>query len=329
MHVDHIQETMCSLNLCAFFKNRKRLSGNRSGGLCVVFEKNLTNYISHVNSSCKLVQWIRINRELLGTDKDIMLGNTYIPPEGSTYCSLTPYQDLQQELLKFSDCYFCIAGDLNSRTKNLRDYVLPSDFEQDQLDFDTEVNISLKSTKMLKDLNIRLERQSTDTVNANTYGTSLIDFCRTNNMFICNGRIGPNFDGNATHDKGSVIDYVVACPEILARVGHFYVQQETIFSDSHFIISWSIQCPDQGNRDIIESNNRIKIKKTHRNMWSNSKAPEFSDHLDIDTLNSIRGGLNNPETPIDHIINKMQTLFEQAANSTLGPECEYEIDNRI
>ena len=65
-------------------------------------------------------------------------------------------------------------------------------------------------------------------------------------------------------------------------------------------------------------------------MWSSAKAPEFSEHIDVDILDSIRRGLDNPETPIDQIINKMQTLFEQAANNTLGPEIEYEIDaNRI
>ena len=57
-----------------------------------------------------------------------------------------------------------------------------------------------------------------------------------------------------------------------------------------------------------------------------AKAPEFSDYLDIDILDSIRGGLDNPETSVDQIINKMQALFEQAANSALGPEIEYEID---
>ena len=73
------------------------------------------------------MQSIRISKALLGTERDWVIGNTYIPPEGTKYESSTPYQDLQQGIQKFSDCYCCIAGDLNSRTKDLRDHVLVSD----------------------------------------------------------------------------------------------------------------------------------------------------------------------------------------------------------
>ena len=116
---------------------------------------------------------------------------------------------------------------------------------------------------MLSDQNISLERQNTDNEGpANNYGKLLADFCKTNNRFICNGRIGPDLNGNATNTHGSVIDYVVACPEILSKIRHFYVNQTNIFSDKHFIISWSIDCPEQSHRNGAESsNNKIKIKK--------------------------------------------------------------------
>ena len=43
---EHVQEIIDSINLCAFFKNRKRLMAYRSGGVYVLFKKNLKNYIS-------------------------------------------------------------------------------------------------------------------------------------------------------------------------------------------------------------------------------------------------------------------------------------------
>ena len=230
--------------------------------------------------------------------------------------------------MNLNDCYLCIGGDLNSHTKDLRDYVLASDFEQDQLSYDDDAQTSLSNTKFLSERNIRLERKNTDTRNPNNYGKFLTEFCKSNNLFICNGRIGSDLHGNATTRDGSVIDYLLACPEILVNIEYFNVQEvDNIFSDKHFRITCTINCPEQGERENAECiDSKIKVKKKHRNMWSNTKAPEFSEHLNVDLLNRIMGGLNDPETSIDTIIADMQALFRNAADSALGPETEFEID---
>ena len=88
-----------------------------------MYKDSLDKYLSHVNSSCKLVQWISISKVLTGFDKDVLIGNTYVPPEGTRYQSLTPFQDLQEDIQKFNNCYVCIAGDLNSHTNTIRDDV--------------------------------------------------------------------------------------------------------------------------------------------------------------------------------------------------------------
>ena len=92
--IEYVQEILDGLNLCAYFKNRRALTAYKSGGLCVVFDKRIKKYVQLINSNSKLVQWVRLDKTLLGMDKDLMLGNTYIPPENSRYYSLTPFQDL-------------------------------------------------------------------------------------------------------------------------------------------------------------------------------------------------------------------------------------------
>ena len=122
----------------------------------------MEKYIKHVSTNFKLVQWILISKLLVGTDKDLMVGNTYIPPEKTRYHSLTPYQDLQEEIIKFSNCYICFAGDLNSHTNTIRDYVKVKDFMVEQLNYDTETQNHLSSIKYVKGSNIRLDRANSD-----------------------------------------------------------------------------------------------------------------------------------------------------------------------
>ena len=99
---------------------------------------------------------------LTGLDKDVLIGNTYVPPVGTRYQSLTPFQDLQEDIQKFNNCYVCIAGDLNSHTNTSRDYVEVKDFTPEQLNFDIEAQNYLDNIKYLHSYNIRLSRSNMD-----------------------------------------------------------------------------------------------------------------------------------------------------------------------
>ena len=91
---DYILSVITPLSLNAYFKHRKTLSARRSGGLCILYKEHLDKYITHIVTKCKLIQWLRISKQLTGADKDIMIGNTYIPPKGTRYENLTPFQYL-------------------------------------------------------------------------------------------------------------------------------------------------------------------------------------------------------------------------------------------
>jgi hypothetical protein len=42
-----------------------------------------------------------------------------------------------------------------------------------------------------------------------TYGNLLLNLCKGNDLFIVNGRIGDNKEGNLTCRKASVVDYTI------------------------------------------------------------------------------------------------------------------------
>ena len=326
---DYILSVITPLSLNAYFKHRKTLSARRSGGLCILYKEHLDMYITHIVTKCKLIQWLRISKQLTGADKDNIIGNTYIPPEGTRYQNFTPFQELQAEIQKFNNCSVCIVGDLNSHTNINRDYVEATDLMPEQLNFDVEMQNHLNSVKMIHSHNIRLCRSNTDLRKPNSHGTHLIEFCKSNNMFICNGRLNSDMSGKATTLDGSVIDYLIASPVILCKIENFLVHDfDAIFSDIHCRVSWSIKCinlPNNLNKSV-DTSNVISVKKTHRNMWVHEKAIEFANQLNVNDINDIKTKLSNSETHIDCILSDVQTLFKGAADNTLGEEYEYELD---
>ena len=65
-----------------------------------------------------------------GTDKDILLGNIYLPPSNSPYAYSDMFNDLELSLLElnYTDYYCLIAGDFNAHTLNKTDF---TDLEED------------------------------------------------------------------------------------------------------------------------------------------------------------------------------------------------------
>ena len=323
-----IEESVSDLKLKAFFKNRRKMTPWRSGGLCIIFSERIEKFLTPIESKCKLVQWIKIDKSLTGTDKDVMLGNTYIPPVTSGYRNETAYQDLQEELIKFNTNHICIAGDLNSHSGTDRDYVEIEDFTPEHLNFDSDSQEHLSNIMWLQNNNISLNRQNSDHRRPDTHGEQLTEFCKTNSMFICNGRLASDPTGKVTTTDGSLIDYVLASPPIICKIKQFFVHDfDGIFSDKHCRISWNLLCakPIQSNTKI-EKKSMITVKKTHRNMWTNDKSVAFSDQLNINEVNNIKETLANKNSDIDYILDKIEKLFKNTANTVLGYEREYQVD---
>ena len=326
--IELIQESISDLNLKAVFKNRKTVTAWRSGGLCIIYSEQLEKYLTHINSKCKLVQWLKINKTLIGTDKDLMIGNTYLPPERSNYNNATAYQELQNELLKFKNNHFYIAGDLNSHSGTIRDYIEKEDFMPEQLNFDSEVQDYLNNISWLQNNNISLNRENSSHKRPDERGKQLIDFCKSNNMFICNGRLDTDVNGKATTTDGSVIDYLLASPLILCKTKLFHVHDfDAIYSDKHCRVSWRLICQEPFQTSIkAKQKSFITIKKTHRNMWTSDKAVAFSNQINTNEVNSIRSSLMNEDANINCTLDKIQKLFKNTANAVLGHERIYKID---
>ena len=102
----------------------------KSGGICVLVREDITKYVREVKSDKEIVQWFTLDRTLFGTDKDILLGNIYLPPSNSPYAYSDMFNDLELSLLElnYTNYYCLIAGDFNAHTLNKTDF---TDLEED------------------------------------------------------------------------------------------------------------------------------------------------------------------------------------------------------
>ena len=71
-----------------------------------------------------------------------------------------------------------------------------------------DVNID-NNVNMLRDSDVDIHRKSMDK-KKNNFGNRLLELCRCNNLFICNGRVGNDKGiGKFTSKNSNVVDYAI------------------------------------------------------------------------------------------------------------------------
>jgi hypothetical protein len=148
--------------------------------------------------------------------------------------------EIENEFLNLNSNYdnICLVGDFNSRTAEISDIPdIRYDAFSGMLDFNYNV-ISL-----LQKLNIDIERKSKN-CNRNNFGNILIEFCRNNNMIICNGRVGKDKGvGEFTCKNSSVVDHCIVSPNLLKIINSFSILEPSkLFSDVHSPLSLTLKC---------------------------------------------------------------------------------------
>jgi hypothetical protein len=63
------------------------------------------------------ILWLKINKQCLILDKDLVCGVVYIHPEGTSNADVELFDQLENDIVLFIyqlDCYLCISGDFNA-----------------------------------------------------------------------------------------------------------------------------------------------------------------------------------------------------------------------
>ena len=209
-------------------KNKHKKSKRNSGGIIMLYQKNLRNVISLTDNKTENMLWIKI-RNYHCFEKNINLGVIYNSPINSSYTKKQTndfYCELQNKLTTFSSNeYVLIGGDFNARTGMLNDYIDENESDRNFINLPDEYEIDQFTRK----------RNNQD-IHTNSYGEKLIDFSISTKMRILNGRTLGDFQGKITYigyNGVSTIDYILASESFLMRkyIQSFNVEDLTSLSD--------------------------------------------------------------------------------------------------
>ena len=176
-------------------------------------KEEYNDMIKVIDTESKYVLWFKIDRKLLHENVDMICGVVYIPPESSKYCGADPYGEVENELMNFSQNEKnVILGNFNVRTAKEFDFI-DGDESTDSTNSDF--------LHVLEESNILLIRDSQDKTK-NNFGNFLLNFCKRNNLFICNGRYGVK-SSLFTCKNASVVDYAIVSADVFSLNNSFEI----------------------------------------------------------------------------------------------------------
>ena len=170
---------------------------------------------------------------------------------------------------------------------------------------------------------VSLVRKSADT-SINVYGYQMLDFCKSNDLFILNGRFGEDkIFPKLTCKDASTVDYFISTPQIFTHIADFHVHDfSPLYSDSHCPIALHLgNCSGTPGTEIRGCAN----SKTKLNLWNKEKKEIFTENLnrsfiaDIDArLNFLSCAENVTVSDINSVVNYMNDDFLKTCETTFG-----------
>ena len=96
------------------------------GGIAIFIKEHLSKGIIPQKTSREYSIWVKIKKETIQSKDDIFLAFVYMNPHKTIDDDAYKIQVLQDQVLRFQkNGRVIFAGDLNARTKNEIDYILP------------------------------------------------------------------------------------------------------------------------------------------------------------------------------------------------------------
>ena len=90
----------------------------------------LAKFVSKIETESDYVLWLSLDKNLLQSDEQCILGVVYIPPENSIFYNDDDMMQYEYEVTSFcsSSPYIMLTGDFNSRTLMQADYIQTDEF---------------------------------------------------------------------------------------------------------------------------------------------------------------------------------------------------------
>lgn len=314
-------------NYKLFYKNRSTHSRVKSGGIAVAVKRSLLAYISPIESSSQLIYWFKISKKLTKYKYDILCGVIYIPPENTRYSSSEPFVEIQNELdsLRHSFGHILLLGDLNSRTSKLNEYIETNHFLLNELHLDELKDVFDDELSYFEKFNISTQRTVSDG-NTNTYGYKLIDFCKSNSLYLLNGRLGRDqLVGNNTCRNASCVDYFISSVNMFPYLKDLFVDEFCmLLSDVHNPVTLRLSYTQ--NTSLTTHSIETLDNDTDRiKLWDRNDPECFIENIDIVKISELESkidflsGRESVENcDIDYIATEIAMVFCNSAEKSYG-----------
>ena len=314
-------------------KNKHKKAKRNSGGIMVLYKKEIGNFLKLKNKENENILWIQIDKKLLLTKKNLVLGTVYISPINSTINNRTDnsfdsnetFATLYQHISSFSnENDILIGGDFNARTGDLIDFIETENNEE----------VFLPLPEIFENNTFSKSRINQDK-KYNNFGLELKDICISANMYILNGRTLGDFTGEYTYIgyRGcSVVDYVLASENLVNHMGlitKFKVEDLTTLSD-HKILSVNLNnfIPYRETEKPSCNEEYLKRKKYFNDMGEFKKITKgipFKKAI-TELNNKMTNGKQGIES-IDESVNKfsfiLDTALQGSTNNMISTQSRY------
>ncbi|MES9903304.1 MAG: reverse transcriptase family protein, partial [Sedimenticola sp.] len=258
------------------------------------------------------------------SEKDLVIGAIYIPPLQSRFYQEDEFysleNDIQAKCNQFK--YVMILGDVNGHTATSPDYIDFDDFQARLFDLDGSFTDDFNSSSNLLNENIPLTRASKDCT-INSIGVKFLDICKSNNIYIVNGRVGKDRNvGEFTFRNISVIDYAIATSNCFKFITDFEITDlDPLFSDGHSLLSVDVRwlTTNTFTKPVEHIQNTESLKRPPK--WRNDLKEQYIHNLDTCKVHNIKQlidelPVNISKHEINSIAYSISEMFNEAAHKT-------------
>ena len=276
-----------------------RHARRRSDGVVLYYRESLKDGIKIVKSYHNSVIWIKLDQLYFGTSNDIYICGIYLWPDGSPayiVVNVDFFELLENDISFYKnqgDVYLC--GDFNSRVGLKHDFIMNDNINDfiDTLDYIPDSYCC---------------RASLDT-KSNSFGSKLLDLCKSTCMRIANGRVG-NDQGHFTfvsQNGASVVDYLLSMECSFKHISCFMVNSMNEFSD-HAALSYSLRCKNSCTNVNDEYYSKYKWSQLHRDAFRSDLICK------LPLLNQLVSHIESTETSINKTVLDFSNIVKDTAD---------------
>ena len=286
-----------------------------SGGIAILVKQKIRNGITFMPIKNSEYMCMKLNHNFFNLPRDIYVIVVYIS-NGSFAQKSDDILDLvEEEVANFTrdGSQVLICGDFNAHTASLPDYC--TDDDSDRLFQEVNIPLMLRPTE-----DIPMKRNNMDKQKVDKRGKKLLDFCKSTETRLLNGRCFGDTFGHYTcfshTGNPSTIDYILASSPLLNSVKTFQVDELSLYS-IHTSLSLSLST---GFHTLHDKNNFTDSRPLKKIIWSEGDDIKFNETLQncvinghFNSFNSLLNGENTSSESIDEATECFTNIISSAA----------------